>query len=202
VRARRWAATIIGFLGVLIIVRPGIDSFDLGTALMLMSAGTTAMSVIIVKRLTRTESATAIVAWLTLVLVPLSLLFALPFWTWPGLSALGWLAGLGICGVMGHWCVARAFGAADASLVMVFDYVRLPITACVAYIFFDEHTDVWTWAGAAIIAAASIYTAHREAKLHRARIAAASIAQTAEVPADTSAPDPSAPDPSADVPRR
>lgn len=187
VRARRWAATTLGFIGVLIIIRPGIDTFDVGTGLMLMSAFTTAMSVIIVKRLTRTESTTAIVAWLTLVLVPVSLLTALPVWTWPSLTALGWLAGLGICGVMGHWCVARAFAAADASLVMVFDYVRLPITAVIAYLVFDERTDAWTWVGASIIAAASIYTAHREAKLHRARIAAAAIAeqaQAAEAPPD------------------
>ncbi|MSP89897.1 MAG: DMT family transporter [Alphaproteobacteria bacterium] len=180
VRIRRWAATLVGFLGVVIIVRPGIDTIDLGTGAALLSAATTAISVIIVKRLTRTESATVIVAWLTLMLTPMSLLPALTVWVWPDWAALAWLALLGFCGVCGHWCMARAFAAADASLVMVFDYARLPLVAALAYFVFAERTDMWTWIGAAVIAVASIYTARREALLHRSRVAAATVAEQAQ----------------------
>jgi S-adenosylmethionine uptake transporter len=179
VRARRWAATLVGFAGVIIIVRPGVDTIDLGTAVVLLSSVTTAISVVIVKRLTRTESTTAIVTYLTLMLTPMSFVGALFVWVWPSPTTLAWLFALGVCGAGGHWCMARAFAAADASLVMIFDYARLPFVAVMAYLIFGETTDMWTWIGAAVIAAASIYTARREALLHRSRMAAAAVAEQA-----------------------
>ncbi|MBM3571361.1 MAG: DMT family transporter [Alphaproteobacteria bacterium] len=172
VRIRRWTATLVGFGGILVIIRPGIDSIDLGTALMLLSASASAVSLLIVKRLTRTESSTAIVTYLTLVLTPMSFLASVSVWTWPDLPLIGWLVGIGGTGLLAHICLVRAFAVADASLVLIFDYARLPLVALLAYLIYHETTDIWTWVGAAIIALASIYIARREAKLHRARAGA------------------------------
>jgi drug/metabolite transporter (DMT)-like permease len=74
---------------------------------------------------------------------------------------------MGAFGTLGHLAMTRGFAAADASVVLPFDYLRLPFAAAMAYVAFGERPDRDTFIGAGIIAAASIYIAHREAKLAR-----------------------------------
>jgi drug/metabolite transporter (DMT)-like permease len=169
VRARRWTATAVGFLGVIIILRPGFVEFTPVMALPIIAAGFTAATTLIVKSLSRTEAPATIVAYMNLLLTPLSLLPALFVWRWP--TPTEWALGLfvGLCAVLAHIVFTRAFVQADASAVMPFDYMRLPFVALVGYLLFAEVPDGWTWVGAAVIAGAAIYIAHRESRLTRQR---------------------------------
>jgi len=169
VRLRRWVATLIGFAGVLVVVRPGPATFNPVALVVLLSAAANAGSFLTVKALSRTEPPNLIVVYMVLYLVPLSLVPALFVWSWPNLAALPWLIVMGLFGTLGHLSMTRGFAAADMSVALPFDYLRLPFAAAMAYVFFAEIPDRATFLGAAIIAAASIYIAHREAKLARGK---------------------------------
>lgn len=167
VRLRRWMAVIVGFLGVLIIIRPGASALDANLLIILISAATAGMGVVTVKFLSRSENATSIVTYMVLYSAPLALIPALFVWRWPSAGALAWLLLLGALGTTAHFAVVRAYSAADASACAPFEFLRMPVAAVAAYLFFGEVTDAWTWVGAAVIAASSIYVAHREAMLAR-----------------------------------
>ncbi|RMD65297.1 MAG: DMT family transporter, partial [Alphaproteobacteria bacterium] len=171
VRARRWAATMIGFLGVLIILRPGFAEFTPLMALPIIAALFMAVSVTIVKALSRTEDPSAIVLYQNLVLTPLSLVPALLVWRWPSALTLLITAGIGLVAAMAHILLTRAYTKADASAIIPFDYARLPFIAALAYVLFGEIADMWTWIGAAVIAGSSVYIARREAIVARERVA-------------------------------
>lgn len=174
VRLRRWTAVVLGFLGVLVIMRPGTERIDANLLILLLSAATGAMNNITVKYLARSERPGTIVALFMIYLTPLSLVPALFVWSWPDLWTFGALAGLGCLGTIAHLSVARALAAADASACAPFEFARLPFAALIGFFWFGEVTDLWTWAGAAIIAGSAVYVAHREARLARlARRAAA-----------------------------
>jgi drug/metabolite transporter (DMT)-like permease len=166
VRARRWTAIGIGFLGVILILRP-FGPLDANMLLILASAATAAMGSITVKFLLRTETPAAVVTYMVLYLTPVSLIPALFVWTWPTLSMWGCMVLLGLFGVAAHLCMARALSVADASAVAPFEFMRLPYAAFLGWAFFGESTDTWTWGGAAVIAGSSAYVAHREARLAR-----------------------------------
>ena len=160
VRLRRWSAVVIGFVGVLVIMRPGSAALDVNLFLLLLSAATGAMNNITVKFLARTEPPSRIVAYFMIYLTPLSLIPALFVWQWPAPSTFGALIGLGGLGTLAHLSVARALAAADASACAPFEFARLPFAALIGFVWFGEVTDIWTWVGAAIIAVSSIYVAH------------------------------------------
>ncbi|GAB4176818.1 MAG: DMT family transporter [Thalassobaculales bacterium] len=171
VRLRRWTATMVGFAGVLVVLRPGLDDLSLGAGLALVAAALTAMSTLMVKTLSRTESPAAVATWMVLLLTPLSLPTALWVWQWPSLEAWGLALLLGIVGSVGHVCLNRSLAAADASVVVPFDYTKLPLVALWGYLLFAETPDMWTWVGAGIIAASAIYIARREALVARRKMA-------------------------------
>jgi drug/metabolite transporter (DMT)-like permease len=173
VRARRWTATIIGFLGAMIVLRPGIEVIGLGPLLLLASAALGGVNATLVKHLTRTESAGAIVIYMTMLLTPMSLIPALFVWETPGWHLVPWILLLGFLGTASHFCLVRGFAVADASLVMPFEFVRLPFVALGAWFAFGEVPDVWTIVGAGVIFGSAAYIAQREATLaRRARSAA------------------------------
>ena len=169
VRARRWTATAVGFLGVVVILRPGFTEFTPLMTLPVIAAGFMAVSTLLVKSLSRTEAPAAIVTYMNLLLTPLSLLPALFVWRWPTLTELALGLFIGLCAALAHNAFTRAFVQADASAVMPFDYSRLPFVAVVGYLLFAEVPDGWTWVGAAIIAGAAIYIAQRESRVARER---------------------------------
>jgi drug/metabolite transporter (DMT)-like permease len=172
VRLRRWTATVIGFLGAMVILRPGIEAITLAHVLVLLSSATGAITMVVVKRLTRTEDPNTIVTYMTLLTAPVALLIALPGWVWPSPANWVWLIVLGLLGTIGHQGSTRAFKLLDASLAASLDFIRLPLAAMIAWIAFAETPDRWTWIGGAMIGGASIYIAHREAQLARARAGA------------------------------
>jgi len=171
VGAHRWTATIIGFLGALVILRPGMIAIQLGAVVALASAACLAMSDTLVRRLSRTDTTLSIVFYSYLLQVPVAFAVALPEWVTPTAADWPWLIALGGCSFIAQWGLSRAFVLAEASLVSPILFLRLPIVAAIGYIFFSQVPDVWTWVGAVIICGSAYYAARREA-LHRRRHAA------------------------------
>ncbi len=165
---RRWGATLVGFLGVLIILQPGSVALSLGGLLAITAAAFFAFSLILVKILTRTESPAAIVFYMNLIMTPMVLGPAILVWETPSWVQLGWLAIIGAVGTLGHISLVRAFAATEATVVVPFDFMRLPFAALIAYFAFGEVPQVWTWIGAAVIIAGTVYITHRESRLKRA----------------------------------
>lgn len=167
VRWRRWAAVIIGFIGVLVIVRPGSSSFTAGSLVAVGAALLSAVVAIQIKQLSRVDPADTIVFYTYLFWVPLSLIPALFVWQWPhGISWL-WLACIGLFGTGGQLLWTRALRLGDVSALTPISFMQLPIVAVAGYLLFDEGISRWTLLGAAIIFGANAYIAHREVTLSR-----------------------------------
>lgn len=182
VRARRWTAVALGFVGVLVIVQPGSASFSAGTLVALTAAVLSGVSAIQIKQLSYSEPADRIVFYTTLLWVPLSLGPALFVWQWPhGITWL-WVAASGLFGTGGHMLWTRALKLGDVSALTPITFMQLPIVAVAGWLLFDEDPSRWTVIGAAIIFAANAYIAHREAQL--ARRAATSAPVEAAKPAE------------------
>ncbi len=167
VRLRRWAAVGAGFLGAMVILRPGFAAVPPEAFYVLFSAAMIGIAVSLVKILSRTEAAAPIVFYMVLMLTPASAIPALFVWKTPAPEEFLWLLALGGVATLGHLCLVRAFACADATAVLPFDFVRLPIIAAIGYFAFGQKVDGWTALGATIIIASSVYIAHREAVANR-----------------------------------
>ena len=179
VRRRRWTATLVGFIGVLIVLRPSVSGISFGELLALAGAFLTALVIIVVKQMSRTEPSNAIVAYMVLMLTPMALVVALPFWSWPSLHDWPFVVGMGLAGTVGHVCWTRAISICDASVVVPFDYVRLIFTMLIGIVAFAEQPDRYTLIGSGIIVMAGIYIARREAMLNQ-RAAREAVAAAAD----------------------
>lgn len=169
VRVRRWVAVLVGFFGAMVILRPGFVEIPPAAFIVLLSSMTMGLSVCLVKLLARTEEVVAIVFITVLMLTPVSLIPALFVWQTPDLVQFAWLFAVGACGTLGHICITRAFSMAEATAVLPYDFMRLPLMAVLAWLMFDQILDGWTGLGAAIIIGASLYIAHREVYHQRRR---------------------------------
>ncbi len=175
VRARRWAAVVVGFIGVLVIVRPGSGDFSTGTLVALSAAVLSGVVAIQIKQLSATEPADRIVFYTTLLWVPMSLAPALFVWEWPrGITWL-WVFSAGFLGTGGHMLWTRALKLGDVSALTPISFMQLPVVAIFGYLLFDEAVDRWTALGAGIIFVANAYIAHREAQLARCSATSAPI---------------------------
>jgi len=179
VRARRWTATLLGFLGVLIILRPGFGEVTPAMGLPVLAALFMAASILLVKSLSRSDSPAAIVLIMNLLLTPLSLVPALFVWRWPSMTGLALAVLIGFLAAVAHIMLTRSYTKGDASAVIPYDYARLPFVAVLGFLFFGEVADLWTWVGAAVIAASAIYIARREAQVARLRPASGAAAESA-----------------------
>lgn len=169
VRARRWTALVIGFIGALIILRPGGVGFGLGQLLALVSALTAGIVGPLLKQMTAQDDPDKIVFITNLWAAPVSLVPALFVWQWPPLALWPYLIGLGLCAVLGHVALLRGFASTDASLVFTFEFSRLPFAVAAGYLAFGETTDIWTWIGAFVIFGSAAYVTRREAQLAQQR---------------------------------
>ncbi len=166
-RVRRWTAVAVGFAGAMIIIRPGFAAVTAAMLLVLFSALLMAANQTLIKFMSRDEHPNAIVFWLAFLMTPASLGLALLSWQTPAPAQFAWLAGLGLLATSAHQCMARALAATDATAVYPFDFTRLIFAAAIGFAAFGEIPDMWTWVGAAVIAASAIYIAHRESRLRR-----------------------------------
>jgi drug/metabolite transporter (DMT)-like permease len=182
VRARRWSAVAIGFLGVLIVMRPGAAAISPYALLVLLSTLAIAAVALLIKHLSERESATTIVFYQSLFLTLFSLPPALLVWQIPSGGALALLIAIGALGTISWMCFTRAFALADASAVMPYEFLKLPITALLAYLLFAEVPTLWTWLGGAVIFVSTVYIAQREARVALTRAPAAAAGAQAIAP--------------------
>ena len=168
VRLRRWTAVVAGFVGVLIIMRPGATKFSFDTLVALAGAAFAAGSYISIKFLSRSEPADAVVIYMNMIIAPLCLIPALWFWSWPDAAGWFWLVLTGLLGTLGQFCMTRAYHAGEVSALTPINFIQLPVVVICAYFLFDQKLDVATAVGAAIIVGANVYIARREARLMRA----------------------------------
>ncbi len=176
VRARRWAAVVIGFIGVLIIVRPGSANFTPGTLVAVMAAVLSSLVAIQIKQLTRVDGADTVVFYTYVFWVPLSLLPAVFVWVWPAGVAWLWLAATGVLGTIGQLLWTRALRLGEVSALTPISFMQLPLVSLLGWLLFNETLDRWTVIGAGIILGANAYIAHREAVLARRAASAAASA--------------------------
>jgi drug/metabolite transporter (DMT)-like permease len=165
---RRWSAVLAGFIGVLIVVRPGSGLLGPATLLLLASASCYALYQIATRQGTIHDSAETGIVYAALVgTVVTSLLLPLGF-EWPhSLADAALFAGLGVFGGVGHYFVIRAFRLGPAALISPLGYLELVGSTTLGYVVFANFPDSWTWAGAGLIVASGVYIALRERRRRR-----------------------------------
>ena len=165
VRWRRWTATIVGFLGVLVMVRPGAGTLDPAVFVSMGQALAIAIAVVLVKKVPKDEPNLTVMAYFAILSTAV---MAIPaFVYWQPMTAEHWLMGLavGLFGVTSQWAIITGYRTGEATAVAPFDYTRLLFAGGFGLIVFAEVPDVWTILGAGIIVASTIYIARREARL-------------------------------------
>ena len=162
--ASRIGAVVLGLLGVLVILRPGLQAFHPAALLVLAAAVGLATTLITTKRLTRTESSFAIIFWMNLVQAPIASVASQPlFFLKLGAWQLPAVAAIGGAGLISHYCLANAFRAGDASVVVPLDFMRIPLIAVIAWWLYGERLDVFVFIGAAVIIAGILWNLRAEA---------------------------------------
>lgn len=151
----RWFALAAGAAGALIILRPGIVDVGVGSLLVLVGAVFAASTRLLAKSLSRTDSPAVIVAYVTILMTPVTLVAATFVWQWPSLMELPLLVAVGALGSLGQLSFVKAYSLVDVSFAEPMVFTRLLWAALIGYLLFAEIPDVWTWAGAAIIVAAT-----------------------------------------------
>lgn len=164
-RLRRWMAVSVSFVGVLIILRPGSSSFDAQALAVLASALMWGSGVVIVKKLSRTDTGVSIVGWMGVSLTILSIPPAFAVWTTPNQTQLLWLGLIGLLGTVGHLTMIRGLRQAETTAVMSVDFARLLWATLFGVYFFSDPIDVFTWIGGGVIFASGIYIIYRESRV-------------------------------------
>jgi drug/metabolite transporter (DMT)-like permease len=160
----RIGVVVFGFLGVLVIVRPGMESFQPATLLVLSAAAGFAIMLTMTKAMTATETPYAIMVWMNLMQLPLALMGSDPR-AYLGLGAADLLpaGAVAVAGLSSHLCVAQAFRHGDASVVVPMDFMRVPLIAAVGWWLYGERLDVWVFLGAGAIVASVLWNLRAEA---------------------------------------
>ena len=167
IRMRRITALLAGFLGTLIIVRPGFIALDPGAVALLVSAACWGVALVIIKMLSRTESSMTSTIYSTIFTTPVAFAAAMFVWEWPSWTQFYWLVVIGGLGSLGHVLLVQSFKEADATAVMPLNFLKMIWAAVLGYLIFDEVPDAWTWAGAVVIFASTTYIAYRESRVRR-----------------------------------
>ncbi|MEK9645385.1 MAG: DMT family transporter [Alphaproteobacteria bacterium] len=163
-----WGACLVGFIGTLIVMRPGIVEITLASAAALSTAFMHAGNNTAIKVLARKDNPEVITLWTNIGMLPLALIPTLFLWVTPTLEQWPLVLGIGLVSSLGGYCFTRAVSSADARIVQPFQFSRMIFATAIGWIMFSELPDVWTWVGAAVIFAASYYVVYREGKARRA----------------------------------
>jgi drug/metabolite transporter (DMT)-like permease len=153
---RKWLAVLLGLVGVAVIVQPRAGELDAGQLIALASALGFAVSIVLVKSLTRTDAAVTISFWMLVVQSAIGLVPALMVWQWPSAAVWGWVVVVAFCGTYSHYCFARAMQHADATVVVPMDFLRVPLTALVGWLAYSERLDVFMAVGVGLILAGNV----------------------------------------------
>jgi drug/metabolite transporter (DMT)-like permease len=160
----RIGVVIFGFVGVLVILRPGLESFQPAALLVLGAAFGYAVSLTQTKALTSTETTFAILLWMNVVQLPLAMLGSDPHSYFAlGANDLLPIGAVALSGLASHFCLAQAFRSGDASLVVPLDFMRIPLIAVVGWWLYGESLDAYVFAGAGLIVLGVLWNLRAEA---------------------------------------
>jgi len=170
-RIYRWSAIFLGFMGMLIILRPGLVAIDTGALLVIGSAALWAVAMIIIKIQSRTESSLTIVAYMGIFLGVFSIGPAVWVWQPFGLQTLGFMVLIGLFGSIAQMAISESLKETDPTALMPFDFLKLIWTAIIGVWFFAEVPDIYTWVGATVIFLSGLFIAFRERSAQRQTVA-------------------------------
>ncbi|TIO10955.1 DMT family transporter [Mesorhizobium sp.] len=159
----RLAAIVLGLIGVVIIVRPGIGSVEPGHVVVLGAAVCFGISVVLVKSLTRTDSVVRIIFWMLVIQSVLGLAPALYEWRNPPLDLWPWILLIAFTGMSSHFCMARALAYADATVISPMDFLRVPLSALIGWLLYQEQIDAFTAGGAVLILLGNLLNLQKKA---------------------------------------
>ena len=165
--AHRWIATVLGFVGVLIIVRPGFAEVNAGVAFALGAALLFGVVDVSTRFLTRSDGIRTVLFYGFILQLPIAVIPAAATWVTPTLADIPWIVAFAIGALSAQVCITKSLATAEASLVSPVLYLRLPIVAAIGYVFFAELPSVWTWVGAALIFGCTYYCTWRDARMAR-----------------------------------
>jgi len=159
----RAGVVVLGLVGVLVILRPGVAVFNPAAILVLAAAFGYAITMIATKKLTSTETTFGIIFWMAVIQFPLSLIGSdLQAYGSLGLGQILPAVGVGVAGITSHFCLSNAFRAGDASLVVPLDFMRIPLIAVIGWTFYGERLDIFVLLGALIIVAGVVWNLRAE----------------------------------------
>ncbi len=157
VSIKSWLAALIGFGGVLIIVRPGYIPISIGIIAAVCTALSYALVNTVIKIMSRYDSPTVMTFYANVLILPVAAIPAFFVWKTPDLADVPTLLGVALFATMAQFCVANSISLADARIVQPMNFLRMPIAAAMGFIVFSEFPDLWTWIGALIIFFAAWY---------------------------------------------
>ncbi|MDX1514609.1 MAG: DMT family transporter [Gammaproteobacteria bacterium] len=166
---RRWSAVGIGFVGVLVIVRPGMSAFHWGMLLALGAGAIYAFYSLATRRLSGSAPPLVTLTYTALLGAVVMSLAAPFYWSPPDTTALAWMALMGAVAALGHFLIIKAFEYAEASLLAPLGYVEIVGATAVGYFAFGDFPDRFTWLGVAIVIASGVYVSIRERRTGAAR---------------------------------
>jgi drug/metabolite transporter (DMT)-like permease len=178
---RRWSAVLLGLVGVLMIIRPGVEGFIPASLLVVAAVAALALRDIATGRVPRNISSLQLSAWVYVALVPTGILLDLALgrvWVSPDTDGSIALAGAVVFGILAYWSITEAMRAGEISFIAPFRYSRLVFSLILAVVFLGERPDGWTLAGAAVIIATGLYTFWRERMTRRPATPAGSPIRT------------------------
>lgn len=181
VGARRWMAIVVGLLGVLLIVRPGTNAFQIASLLPIAAAVAYALIHIIARKIGATESAATMAFYIQITFIVVcvaiglavgdgrysdqshpSMVFLLREWTWPLLSDWIYFGMIGVGVALGGYFISQAYRIAEAGFVAPFEYLAMPLAVLWGYLAFGELPDILSWLGIGLIVGSGLFTVWRE----------------------------------------
>ena len=164
---RRWGATLFGFAGIVVVMRPDVGEVHYAMGLALVSAGLFAVMLLMGKQLSREDPPATLMTYFIGMTVLVTFPPAVPVWTWPEEAMWGILFLVGLGATLRVYFDIKAYAIAEASAIAPFQYIRLITIAIAGYVVFGEIPDGPTVVGALMIIGSSVYIAQREARLNR-----------------------------------
>jgi drug/metabolite transporter (DMT)-like permease len=162
--APRLVQLVLGVVGVLIILRPGVGAFHPAAVAMIVGSLCYASSFVFTKRLSSTDSALAILFWMSVIQAPISFALAVPQWVTPLAVDAPWIIGVGCGAFFAHYCMTRSMMLVDATVAVPIDFIRLPLIAVIGAVFYGEPFDPLVIVGAVVIFAGTYYSLSRETR--------------------------------------
>jgi drug/metabolite transporter (DMT)-like permease len=163
----RTLALMLGFSGMLVIIRPGFVDISIGVYMVLFSALLWSINIIITKKISKDDSAITILAYQSIFMSLLSFFIVIFFWEMPSLKTFIYLVLAAMCGTVLHLTLNHAFKLVDVSMTQPYSFLNLVFASIIGYFVFDEIPDFYTWIGALIIFTGVLIISYREMKLDK-----------------------------------